>query len=138
VTEIDNVLAAEEFLASTTVKVNGYVPADDAVPVMVPPVVVEEIWNRGEPGGNPPAVTNHKYGAAPPLTVRLAEYAAPTLADGRLLVAIVSPWPCSMAVSQVAATAHRIGSDRRARAGKWEKGSMLEKGGMLGKGIGRI
>ena len=69
-----------EFL-STTFTVKFAVPALDGVPL---------IWaaDKINPWGSEPPDIDHVYGAVPPLTCRVCEYATPTCPPGNVLVVI--------------------------------------------------
>ena len=70
------------FVESMTVIEAANVPAVVGVPLMVPVLLTET------PLGKP--VADHVYGETPPVAARFAEYVAPTVPAGRVVVEMVS------------------------------------------------
>jgi hypothetical protein len=74
-------------LASRTVTEKRKAPRLVGVPVIAPAPL------RESPAGRDPEAIDHTYGALPPETVSVCEYATVTVAGGRVLVMIFgAPW----------------------------------------------
>src|SRR5579872_2103275 len=73
----ETVAVADTLLASVTLTVKLDVPAAVGVPESTPVEALSVI-----PAGSVPLLTDQVYGAVPPLTVSVNEYAAPTSPDG--------------------------------------------------------
>src|SRR5215831_11083075 len=90
--------------ASVAFTVNVYVPATVGVPEITPAA------DRDVPVGSDPVRSAQVYGAAPPVTVRAWEYAAPRTALGRdvVVTTTVVPAACGARLSTQAASSARM------------------------------
>ena len=70
---------------STTLNSNGNKPLVVGVPLTTPVVVL-----RVKPGGSDPSISDHVYGARPPLAENVFEYNWPVVPTGGLLQDSVS------------------------------------------------
>src|SRR5262249_26992189 len=93
---VGQIIAAEELTVTLRASVALCAPAVTWTVKLVVPIVVgvpemmPAVGERASPMGSVPLAIDQVYGGVPPMAVRVALYAAPTVAAGRLVVVMVS------------------------------------------------